>query len=99
MVVGQSPSKEGVIMSSEFEDPEAALAQLLKDNPDLAPQIVQGLKSTEADTREVVDAVLAHVDHDPGKAEQFFANFVNWVHEKREKHSKSAPNEKLSQTT
>jgi hypothetical protein len=35
------------VISSELEDPEGALSQLLQDNPDLAPQIVKGLKNTE----------------------------------------------------
>src|ERR1035437_4116140 len=78
---GQS-SKEDLLMHSDFEDPEGTLVKLLKDNPDLAPEITDGLKRAKSDLSELTDGLLANVDFgDPLKAKQFFADFIKWLHE------------------
>jgi hypothetical protein len=84
------------VISSELEDPEGALSQLLQDNPDLAPQIVKGLKNTETETREVVDAIFDHVDNDSERLKHFFGEFVVWV---RDHHGKVPLDENLTHTT
>jgi hypothetical protein len=77
---GQILSKEDMFMPSDFEDPEAALAQLLKDNPKLAPQIAAGLKCAESDVLQLTDNLLSNVDFDdPAKAKQLLANLLTHV--------------------
>ena len=82
-------------MPSDFEDPEAALARLLKDNPDLAPQILDGLKRAEADLSELTDLLSAATDFgDPAKAKRLLTVFLTEV--KQEPSSKVVSNGNLT---